>query len=206
MNQVYLKNLRHQPPALVTADLREISPAELRSIDQQWTESRDHWRKSLRERQQDAPESDTWTWAEKPFTLPAGDAVVIAVACDERVQGLMLVDRRPSQRRSRRPSHGSCRLYVDYLESAPWNQRGYADELVVYGGVGSALIYTAIRVSEEAGCMGCIGLHALPEAEGFYRHLGFEDLGRDAEEELHYFELSAEAARILLGGGDDEAT
>jgi hypothetical protein len=48
--------------------------------------------------------------------------MLVAVECDGEAQGLMAVLRMP------RPARLDGQLvYVDYLESAPWNLKGFAD-------------------------------------------------------------------------------
>jgi hypothetical protein len=79
----------------------------------------------------------------------------------------------------------SCRLIGEsrwfYLEIAPWNwvipeiSRGGE-----FRGVGSMLFWRAVKQSQEEGFHGCIGLHALPQAEPFYENAcSMTALGRD---------------------------
>ena len=54
------------------------------------------------------------------------------------------------------------------------------------------LLLWARERSQELGYQGRVGLHALPEAEGFYRRIGMPDYGSDPEKEgLVYFEYGA---------------
>jgi hypothetical protein len=55
------------------------------------------------------------------------------------------------------------------LESAPWNLK-QSTNTPRFIGVGTALIAEAIRIGVEAGLNGRVGLHSLPQAEGFYSH------------------------------------
>jgi hypothetical protein len=115
-----------------------------------------------------------------------------------KIQGLMMLDCEPQP--SRRPGHDKQRLlYVEFIETAPWNQSPFPRISRHYGGVGTGLLRTAIKESMEAGCEGRIGLHSLLEAEGFYRP-SFQDLGFDPAEDLRYFEMNEEQAQRLLRG------
>lgn len=205
MNRVYLKDFRKLPWRIVEAELVELDRVGLDKTDAYWERSREYWREILAGTYgQEPPESDDWEWSRKPSTLEEGEGQVLAVRCEGDVQGLMLLNRRSQSCRSTSASSTGCCLYVEYLEAAPWNQKGYAGVHVRYGGIGSALIYAAVQLSKMVGCWGALGLHALPGAEGFYRYLGFEDLGVDAVEGMHYFELGEKAAIMLLAEADDE--
>lgn len=59
-------------------------------------------------------------------------------------------------------------IYVDYLESAPWNLKNGV-EPPRFLGVGTVLLIEAVRMSADAGFEGRVGLHSLPQAEAFYR-------------------------------------
>jgi hypothetical protein len=97
-------------------------------------------------------------------------------------------------------------LYVKYLETAPWNlvvkelgQQGR------YGGVGSQLLRACIALSRALELRGRLGLHALPQAERFYRgDCGMTDFGIDEDVEgLRYFEMTEDQATTFVtnGGG-----
>jgi hypothetical protein len=92
-------------------------------------------------------------------------------------------------------------VYVDFLESAPWNwdvpeidQQGFLKN------VGLVLIGAAVQWSIDEEYRGRVGLHALDQARGFYGRIGFRDLGWDADKKMHYMELEpATAAKFLAG-------
>ena len=91
----------------------------------------------------------------------------------------------------RRHQEGNNVLYIEYLETAPWNLPEYAGRNVLYRGIGSALLAAAVPLSVTADCNGRLALHSLQAARGFYEKAGFENLGLDPEENLEYFELAA---------------
>ena len=89
-------------------------------------------------------------------------------------------------------------VYVDYVEVAPWN-RTVGGTVARYRGVGSALLVAAVALSFDEGFKGRIGLHSLPQSEGFYSHHGMVNLGPDEHYQgLHYFEMTPELAQTLL--------
>jgi hypothetical protein len=59
----------------------------------------------------------------------------------------------------------------------------------------------AVQWSIDLGFKGRIGLHALPQADAFYRDVcGMTDLGQDpAYHSLRYFEFSEQQADDYLG-------
>ena len=111
-------------------------------------------------------------------------------------QGLMFVRpagfaREPSQ--ARRPI-----VEVDLLATAPWNRNRLVPN-PKYKGVGRLLLMTAVNLSFEEECAGRVGLHALPQAENWYRdRCKMTDLGVDATN-MRYFEMTEAQARAFLG-------
>jgi hypothetical protein len=163
---------------------------------------------------EDWPQHLHWDWAAKlrvgsgldvggplsPYRLMG-----IRVRGEEHWQGLVLTT--SIGHREKIGGRGRDILYIKYLETAPWN-------LVVetlgrtgrYGGVGPQLLRASIALSRALGLRGRVGLHALPQAERFYRDdCGMTDLDIDtACERLRYFELTEEQAATFLrkGRGD----
>lgn len=86
-------------------------------------------------------------------------------------------------------------LYVEYVETAPWNLRPLQNHRR-YAQIGFALIAEAIAMSADSGFEGRIGLHSLPQAEVFYREkIGMTDYGPDGNyHKLCYFEFEAKEA------------
>ncbi len=151
-----------------------------------------------------------WNWHRKVEFVNDGTLMLIAVECEEQVQGLMAIAKR--QRRSRDTAFGDQfeqpLLYVEYVETAPWNLSRPGLPLPRFGSVGTVLIGEAIRLSFASGCEGRIGLHSLPQAERFYRNRCAMTLVAWDEDYygLSYFELSKRAAAnwLELRGLSDE--
>src|SRR4029079_12680175 len=66
-------------------------------------------------------------------------------------------------------------------------------------GVGTALLSEAIHLSREDGHEGRIGLHSLPQAEGFYAQCGMTRVGFDPDYyDLPYYEFTSQQATDWL--------
>lgn len=88
-----------------------------------------------------------------------------SVECADLTQGLMLV--RKGGKFSRHSDHPRADLvYIDRLATAPWNRPRFVTD-PKYKGVGQLLFAAAVNLSLDEGLEGRIGLHALPNAEGF---------------------------------------
>lgn len=137
-----------------------------------------------------------WAWTNKIRTVRAGHHRIAAVECEGQIQGLMAVFSQP--RPSRLRPDGQV-LYVDYLESAPWNLRAYPDGPRYYG-LGTHLLAAGVALSLEVGLEGCIGLHSLPQSEPFYltRCLMTYVTHDQGYYGLAYFEYTEEQARDFL--------
>jgi hypothetical protein len=146
------------------------------------------------------PQSWHWRWDKKVAAMTGMLADQgFSVACDGMTQGLMRVD---LTKPARLPAQtGKPLVYVDFLEVAPWN-RSDCTTTPKYRGIGTALLIAAVTLSQQEDFKGRIGLHSLPQADGFYRAQGMTDLGPDAQyaSQLRYFEFTPEKAVAFLGG------
>ena len=145
------------------------------------------------------PQSSHWDWPAKTAQMKGLLAFKgFSLVCGGLTQGLMRVD---LNRSARLPDQkGRPLVYVDYLEVAPWN-RSELGEPPRYKGVGSALVTAAVELSVREGFKGRIGLHALPQADRFYKETcGMSDLGPDPayQNRMRYFEMSPAQARAFL--------
>jgi hypothetical protein len=144
------------------------------------------------------PQNLHWDWRAKMAQVARLLAFGgFSVVCAGVTQGLMRVD---LNKHAREPSQkGKPLVYVDYLEVAPWN-RADLGRPARYRGVGTALLTAAVALSLQEDFKGRIGLHSLPQADGFYRdRCGMTDLGPDPHYQgLRYFEMTPEQARTFL--------
>lgn len=148
------------------------------------------------------PQSRHWDWRAKTQGIRQTlSKQGFSLMCDGVTQGLMSVD---LMRRARLPEQdGQHLVYVDFVETAPWNRQELLVDSPRYQGVGSVLIRAAIELSKEEEFQGRIGLHSLPQANGFYANVcGMTDLGPDTNyQNLRYFEMTPEAAMALCAKG-----
>ena len=148
------------------------------------------------------PQSRHWDWRRKVAALQGMLANPgFCIVCDGMTQGMMIVDTVKRRCRLER-QEGQHLVYVEFVENAPWNRA----ELLGpprYRGVGSILLRAAVRLSEEFGFQGRIGLHSLPQANDFYANTcGMTDLGADpGYEGLRYFEMTPEQAEAFIEKG-----
>jgi hypothetical protein len=92
-------------------------------------------------------------------------------------------------------------VYVAYIESAPWNVKGFCEK-PHYAGIGTTLYYAAIQYSNRLGFEGRVALHSLPGVEEFYaKKCKMENCGADHHcEGLVYFESTPEGSLSFLKG------
>ena len=125
-----------------------------------------------------------WDWRNKADSVETGRHMLVAVESDDDVQGLMAILRLPCPARL---GDGSV-IYVDYLETAPWNLKNRSAR-PRFLGVGTVLVSEAVRISVEEGFEGRVGLHSLPQAEASYLKCGMARLAEDpAYYDLAYFQ------------------
>lgn len=148
------------------------------------------------------PQSRHWDWRKKVAVLQGMLANPgFSIVCDGLTQGMMIVD--TVKHRGRLDGQrGQHLVYVEFVENAPWNRAELFDP-PRYRGVGSILIGAAVALSEELEFQGRIGLHSLPQANGFYANTcGMTDLGVDPDHEgLRYFEMTPDQAQAFIAKG-----
>lgn len=161
---------------------------------------------------EDQPESVHWSWAQKAVRAPwfslggLSPYRLFGMKAEGVWQGLLIGCCLGHV--SKIAPGGRDLVYVDFLEAAPWNWKlpaaGRAGRLK---GVGRQLFELAVRWSDDLGFKGRVGLHALPQAEDFYRgSCAMTDLGTDLSYKppLRYFEFSEAQARTILGDTDHD--
>jgi hypothetical protein len=189
-------DLSAAPPVAVSADLvRHFPLARLLDVEAAWAPARRELSFAL------AAvggwlENRHWNWTNKIERVERGELVLHAVECAGAVQGLMATT---SHSRRSVLSPGESLVYIDYIETAPWNIVA-PDHPARFGGVGKVLIGDALYLSRELGFAGRVGLHSLSQAEGYYsRTCRMIRTGRDpAYHDLVYFEYTEAGATEWL--------
>ncbi len=140
------------------------------------------------------PDSWHWDWERKVDQMQGLLAMKgFSVVCNGMTEGLMKVI---TPGLCNHPEHkGKHLVYIDYLESAPWNLPQFIPP-GKYKGIGDVLVQAAVNLSHDEGFKGRIGLHSVPKAESFYlNHCGMADLGPDKNKQgLKYFEMTEKQA------------
>jgi len=134
------------------------------------------------------PQHVHWNWAVKALDQGVRH-VSCAVELAGRIEGLMTLI--VAGKLARLPvTAGRPLVYLDYLESAPWNNQDITPAQE-YRGVGLRLMQAAVQYSLDVGFDGRIGLHSLPQSEPFYvRTCEMVSFGPDPTASgLVYFEL-----------------
>lgn len=148
-------------------------------------------------------ESFHWNWSKKVYDLQTNqNQQGFALTCEGKTQALMIVD---LNRKSRLPNqNGRPLVYVDFVQSAPWNMSEEYGRTNKYRKCGTIMLRKAARFSASLGWKGLIGLHSLSSSIGFYkRKMSMTSLGLDNEyQNLTYFETTVEQAQEILRQGD----
>jgi hypothetical protein len=152
------------------------------------------------------PQSLHWDWANKAVFLKAyapgalSPFRLVGLRADGEWQGILLGSSYGHQTRLGAP--GRDLVYVEFVETAPWNwDLAAINQRKRFGGVGLQLMELAVRWSDDLGYKGRVGLHSLPQANGFYSGpCKMTDLGPDPKSphQLRYFELDETGARRFL--------
>ena len=177
--------------------LNEISRDELIDVHLDWQPARLEALKNLRSEGKPWPENWHWDWSAKADNLNFLAYRCFAVECEGRAQGLMMISTIGWRGRIDVQA-GKPVLYIEYVESAPWNLAGLVEN-PRFSGVGVALMQAAIQVSADEGFAGRIALHSLPQSQPFYRRY-MNDLGIDSNhaEQLCYFEMTEQQAKDFV--------
>ena len=176
--------------------------AALEDIESQWAQARDQAAAQGLATGSATLEHSHWDWRNKIHSVEAGRHILVAVECQGEAQGIMAVLQPPQRSRL----SGEPLVYVDYLESAPWNLKLPAVP-ARFVGIGTILVAEAVHISLDAGFEGRVGLHSLPQAEAFYKsRCRMTELGQDRQYfDLTYFEFtSQQAIEWLVAIGDSQ--
>jgi hypothetical protein len=197
MSTVPVQIIRRQDRAVLDAVLHtELAPSVLFDTEKEWGPIRREAARNLHtaRRMAEIPQHFHWDWGSKSQKLHLLAYRCFGIEYDSKFQGLLMVKLAGVEARLE-PDKGRPLVYIDFLESAPWNLHGIVNT-PLYGGVGSVLMRTAVQLSYDEGFHGRIGLHALSQAEKFYRDdCGMHSCGPDASyENLPYYEMTCEIA------------
>ena len=184
------------PPGFISVRLTRgypATPAALDLIERLWRTDRARLESELATHGETL-ESSHWDWTRKA-RQPADYHCLVTIEWDGQVQGIMAAK---GSLTPARLTPDARVMYVDFIESAPWNHRVPQDRnkpavrRPKYSGVGTLLIGEAIRMSIGRAAGGRVGLHGLPQAEAFYTgRCGMTDLGPDPHYGgLVYFEYA----------------
>lgn len=192
--QILTYNGRTPTNALLQTDL---APSVLVEVEKEWGPFRRQAARNLHRegRTHDVPRHWHWDWGRKSQKLQLLAYRCFGIECAGKMQGLLLVQV-AGKGAKLDPDAGKPLVYVDYLEAAPWNVKPFVDE-PQYSGIGMVLMRTAVQFSYDEGFHGRVGLHALHQAEEFYRDkCGMQGCGLDqAYQSLPYYEMTREIAR-----------
>lgn len=140
-----------------------------------------------------------WDWARKAQSVMQG---FLGIRCfgierEGKWQGLTMLELAAHQAQLE-PDKGKSLVYVEFLESAPWNLREMCDN-PQFGLVGFHLIRAAVYLSIQEEFHGRVGLLALPQAEDFYRKCHFRIVEGAGRMGMKWHELTKENAKSFLG-------
>jgi len=187
----------------VTAILhKELEELEIIDVEIDWALLRLRALKTMRQKGVPAtsiPQHVHWNWAVKAIQHSTTLAYqTYGIEAAGKMQGLMMVCLAGYNARLD-PDKGKPLLYIDYLETAPWNAKEFTSA-PIYKLVGLRLAQVAARTSVQEGFSGRVGLHSLPQSRPFYTgSCEMQALGPDASySSLEYFELTAAKAADLL--------
>jgi hypothetical protein len=202
--------IRRKDDKIVEANLLDgVKPEDLLLVERSWTTKRQEIMQQLLTAsvpREQWPESLHWDWSMKAQELKLLSTFGWTLQCEGEFQGVMLVET-ASHFADLEQDRGKPLVYIDYLETAPWNWN-YAElsQKGTYRGIGQVLFQTAIQHSQKEGFHGRVGLHSLPQAEGFYeKACGMTRFGKDPDKQnLVYFELSRTAGTQRLFWGEEQ--
>ena len=137
-----------------------------------------------------------WQWASKADAIEGRlDWVSFALEGQGVAQGLMFAQTAGFAKEA--SQKGKPLVKVVLLASAPWNRPTLA-AVPRFKGIGRILLGAAISLSFHEEFAGRVGLHALPQAETWYRDAcGMTDLGVDGTG-MRYFETTEGQAKAFL--------
>jgi hypothetical protein len=140
-----------------------------------------------------------WDWIRKAQALREGllTVKVFGIEAENQWQGLVMVEL-ASHFAELAPDRGKPLVYVEFLESAPWNLREMC-ETPRFGLIGVRLMEAVARLSIQEGFHGRVGLLALPQAELFYQDCLMIHIEGMIKVGMKWYEWTRENAAAFLG-------
>ncbi|MGP3141738.1 GNAT family N-acetyltransferase [Serratia nevei] len=90
-------------------------------------------------------------------------------------------------------------FYVEFIAVAPWNRFTPLEEKR-FKGVGKMLLQAVIKyVTRNLGYQYGFCLHSLPQAQGFYEHIGMQHVDALDKKTLFYYEIDNASAMRFVG-------
>lgn len=139
-----------------------------------------------------------WKWIEKlPQRRGQLSWASFAIEAENVTQGLMFTRVGADVRAREASQRNQYIVEIDLLAIAPWNRHRLVPA-PQFKGLGRLMLAAAVSQSVGEEFSGRIGLHALPQAESWYRDVcGMTDLGVD-ETNMRYFEMTEAQARAFI--------
>lgn len=90
-------------------------------------------------------------------------------------------------------------FYVEFIAVAPWNRFSPLEDKR-FKGVGKMLLQAVIKYGTKSlGYQHGFCLHSLPQAQGFYEHIGMKHFDALDKERLFYYEIDNVSAMKFVG-------
>lgn len=141
-----------------------------------------------------------WPWPEhiEAAAIQAG-RLCLALASKEKLHALISLTH---DLEVSRIVSGAPIVYIEYVGNAPWHILCEPHERT-FAGLGEFLVKASLKLSQDLGFGGRVGLHAKKDVETYYEHLGFTrgPLEQTEDGEWLYFESSAEKVETILARG-----
>lgn len=203
MSTIPIQIYQRADESMVEAILHtRLSASALVAAEKEWGPIRIQvWEKLERDgRLNEIPQHCHWDWGKKGLNLGFLNYRCCGIEYDGKYQGLLMLILSGKQAKLL-PDASKPLVYIDYIESAPWNSAKMVDT-PLFGGIGAVLMQAAVAISYEEEYHGRVGLHALPQSEKFYRDdCKMTYCGIDASyQNLPYFEMTRENALRFTSG------
>lgn len=140
-----------------------------------------------------------WNWLKKYRILNGDDYDWFYVVTNGKLQAICIT-RHPYESVLDKKNI----FYIEYISVAPWNRPGSFYKRI-FKGVGSVLIQGICNYyNKEKGYRPGFALSAVPQAKGFYEHIGMTPIPEKDHDFLSYYEMSEEKSLNFMQGAKNE--